>query len=104
MACEEKLRAGCVQGGGENAKGDLTAVCSYLMSQTHRDLPAAKVNPPQRCTVEGQEVTGTKLQEGKFQLYIKKSFFTTVTVKYCCPRCCPEKNWNLPPWRHSELN
>lgn len=99
-------RAGYVQDGEEKAKEDLTAVCSYLMSQTYGDLLASQGQPTTEVHSERTRSNRNrqKLQEGKFQLYIKKNFSAMVMVKYWCPRGCPEKNWNIPPWRHSELN
>lgn len=58
---------------------------------------AAGVTRP-RDTVSGESGSNSEeLQQGKFQLYSKKNFCTTID-------CCPEKNWNLPPWRRSELS
>lgn len=42
----EAERAGYVQGGEEKAKEDLSALCSYLMSQTYGELSGSQGQPP----------------------------------------------------------
>lgn len=75
MTDEERLRAGYGRDGEEKATGDLTAGRSCLVSQAYGGLLASQGQPTTEVHSERPRSNKQKLQEGKFQLYIKKTFF-----------------------------
>lgn len=67
----EAERAECVQDGEETVKEDLTALCSYLMSQVHEDLLAGQGQP---TTERTRSSRNRSFKKGNSNYIFRKSF------------------------------